>query len=123
MSKSDFPYCIPDQRDLTLVESDLLRFLLTQVDGIAVVVDDLNVVARCGCGECPTILFGKSKDDEPVTSKDSHPIMDWSGRAENGTLIGIGLYAKDGIPTELEAASLDGGDVDSWPPINEIQPW
>lgn len=122
MRESNFPYYIPDKRDLTPVESELLRFLLNRADDIAVSVDDLKVVARCGCGTCPTILLGKSLSDEPITSKDSHPVMDWSGRAENGTLVGIGLLAKNGIPTELDAWSVDGGDVESWPPIDAIRP-
>ena len=122
LSKSDFPYCVPDQRDLTTVESALLNYLIDQVDDIAVGMSELKVVARCSCGACPTILLGKSINDTPVTSKDSHPVKQWSGRAENGTLIGIGLFAKDGVPTELEAWSVDGGDIEAWPPIDAIRP-
>jgi hypothetical protein len=58
-------------------------------------------------------------DDEPIACSDSHAVMDWSERAENGTLIGI--FTKDGKPTELEAWSVDGGDVETWPPIESIQ--
>lgn len=121
MRESDFPYCIPDKRDLTSTEFALLDYLLQQVDGMTVDTSEIKIVARCGCGECPTILFGKSIDDDPITSSDSHAIMDWSGRAENGTLVGIGIFSKDGMPTELEAWSVDGGDVVTWPPIEAIQ--
>ena len=121
MNENGFPYCIPDKRDLTATESVLLDFLLKQVEGVTVEADELKVVARCGCGECPTILFGKSMDDEPITGSDSHAIMNWSGRAENGALIGLGMFAKDGMPTELEAWSVAGGDVETWPPIDAIQ--
>jgi len=121
MKENVFPYCIPDKRDLTPTELALLDFLLKQVDGVTVEASELKVVARCGCGECPTILFGKSMDDEPIKSSDSRAVMDWSGRAANGTVIDIVLFAKDGIPTELEACSMDCGDVETWPPIDEIQ--
>ena len=121
MKQDSFPYCIPDKRDLTETERALLAYLLKQVDEITVDASDLNVVARCGCGECPTIMFGKSKDDEPITSSDSHAVMDWSGRADNGTLVGIGIFTKDGMPTELEAWSVDGGLVETWPPIEAIE--
>jgi len=122
MKENSFPYCISDKRDLTPTELALLDYLLKQVDGVTVEASELKVVARCGCGECPTILFGRSMDDQPITSSDSHAVMDWSGRAENGTLIGIGLFTKDGIPTELDASSMDCGDIESWPPINAIRP-
>ena len=121
MKENGFPYCVPDKRELTPTEFALLDFLLKQVDGVTVDASELVVVARCGCGKCPTILFGKSIDDEPITSG-SYAVMDWSGLAENGTLIDIVLFAKDGIPTELEACSMDCGDVESWPPINAIRP-
>lgn len=122
MGDESFPYCIPDKRDLSSTELALLRFLLRQVDEIDIEACELKVVARCGCGVCPTILLSSSVDEEPVTSSDSQPVVDWAGRAENGTLIGIRLFAKDGMPTELEAWSVDGGDVEGWPPIDAIYP-
>jgi hypothetical protein len=121
MKKDGFPYCIPDKRDLSEIELALLNHLLPQLQGLTVEANELKVVARCGCGECPTILFGKSIDDEPITSSDSHAEMDWSGRAENGTLVGIGIFTKGGVPTELEAWSVDGGIVETWPPIDAIK--
>lgn len=121
MKEGGFPYCIPDKRELTSIELALLEYLLPQVDDVNVAAGELKVVARCGCGACPTVLFGKSIDDAPVTSRDSQANMDWSGRAENGTLVGIGIFTKDGMPTELEAWSADGGDVEAWPPIDAIR--
>lgn len=121
VKRKGFPYCIPDKRALTETELALLIYLLKQVDDISVDTNILRVVARCGCGACPTILFGQTKDDEPITSSDSHAVMDWAGRAENGTLVGIGIFMKDGIPTELEAWSVDGGHVENWPSIAAIE--
>ncbi len=115
------PYCIPDKRDLTSKESELLDFLLEQVEGTIVSATELKIVARCGCGLCPTILFGKTLTDDPITSKDSERLLEWSGRAENGTLVGIVLFVSNGFPTELEAWSVEGGDIENWPPIDAIQ--
>ena len=120
MKDDSFPYCIPDRRELTSTELTLLDHLLRDVDGVTVGADKLKVVARCGCGECPTILFGESVSDDPITSSDSSAVMNWSGRADNGTLVGIGIFMKDGMPTELEAWSVDGGEVETWPPIDAI---
>lgn len=116
------PYCIPEKRELTLEERHLLGFLVEQTDTVTARVDRVKVVARCGCGECPTILFGESLDDEPITSKDSKIVADWYGRAANGTLVGVTLFALNGKPTELEAWSIDGGEVETSPPIDALEP-
>lgn len=99
----------------------MLGFLVDHTDSFTARVDRLKVVARCGCGECPTILFGESLDDEPIIM-DSRIVADWYGRAANGTLVGISLSALNGKPTELEAWSIDGGDVETWPPIDTLEP-
>lgn len=118
MSKKSFPYCIPHKRELSRVEIELLDFLLPQIAGIDVRPGELKVVARCGCGECPTILFGNSFDDPPI--ENGGVAKAWSGRAQNGTLVGILLSEKDGFPTELEAVSEDGGEIECWPSIVSI---
>jgi hypothetical protein len=122
MTEASFPYCIPDKRELTAEELDLLKHLVNQVDDIDIDLGELKVVARCGCGTCPTILFGKSLDDDPITSSDSDVVMEWMGRPEPDKLIGILLFAKDGIPTELAAFSMSANDADAWPPLATIQP-
>jgi len=119
MSRTSFPYYIPHQRELSREELRLLDFLLPRVDCIKTRATDLKVVGRCGCGKCPTILFGKSLDDHPIPS--AGVVASWSGRADNGTLVGILLSERDGFPTELEAVSEDGGEIRSWPPIDEIR--
>ena len=121
MSNDSFPYCIPDKRELTTDERLLLKRLADDSIEIANHIDQLKVVARCGCGRCPTILFGESLDDQPITSVSSELVGDWMGRAENGRMVGIGLFAFKGRPTELEAWSPDGVDIDSWPPISAIE--
>ena len=120
MKDDSFPYCISDKRELTKGERDLLERLADDSIEIANHIDQLKVVARCGCGKCPTILFGESMEDEPITSISSCPAGDWIGRAENGAFVGIGLFTLNGKPTELEAWSPEGIHIVSWPPINTI---
>jgi hypothetical protein len=120
MKEDGFPYCIPHKRELSSTELALLDFLLPQIDDVTVSASALKVVARCGCGACPIVLFGLTLDDEPITCRDSEANMDWSGRAENGTLVGIGIWVKDGMPTELDIWSIDGGDVVDLPPTENI---
>lgn len=116
MKQDSYPYCIPERRELTPVEEELLAFLLSKANLPGVSVDALVVVARCGCGTCPTILFGESFGDDPITSRKSSPVVDLVGRAANGTLVGVVLLAtKEGKVTELEAWSVDGGEIDEWP--------
>lgn len=121
MRNDSFPYCIPDKRELTAEEHRLLKRLAEDSIEIANHIDHLKVVARCGCGECPTILFGESLEDRPITSRSSVPVADWVGRTADGKMVGIGLFAVNGKPTELEAWSPEGVDVNNWPPINSIQ--
>ena len=96
-----------------------MRFLLDGDDALGTSVEDLKVVARCGCGDCPTVLFGLSFEDAPLTGP-FRIIADYSGLADNGTLVGIGLYEREGRIAELEAWTVDGGPVSSWPPIDTL---
>ena len=68
-------------------------------------IEDLKVIARCGCGDCPTILFGKTSDSEIQIGK---LIIDYSGKSENGELIGISVFGNKQMPTELEFWSIEG---------------
>ena len=118
----DFPYCIPYSRDITSEELAILKFLVRDLDEITVEPEALTIVARCGCGQCPTILFGLRPDAEPVTSSESDHVAQWQGWNEGGTLVGVFLLAKDGVPTELDWASLNGGEDQRWPPIEDLIP-
>jgi hypothetical protein len=116
----NFPYCIPYFREVTGEELEILKFLTRDLDEITVELESLTVIARCGCGQCPSILFGLSPGDEPVTGEHAEHVASWQGRTTGGTLAGVFLLAKDGMPTELEWCSLDGGDDQRWPPIENL---
>jgi len=113
-------FCIPHKRELTQEERDLLSFFVKGQPAREAQIDRLKIVARCGCGECPTILFGESFDDEPLTTGYME-IADYWARATNGTLVGVVLFESGGRIAELEAVGWDG-DVDGWPPVDALVP-
>jgi hypothetical protein len=43
LSESTFPYCIPDKRELTSLELELLKFPLEQVDDVSVAADEPKI--------------------------------------------------------------------------------
>jgi hypothetical protein len=121
MNRDLYPYFISEQRELTPVEKELLAFLLSKANLPGVSANALVVVARCGCGTCPTILFGESFCDDPISSEDSSSVVDLVGRAVNGTLVGVVLFAtKEGKVTELEGWSVDGGEIE-WPATSVLE--
>ena len=58
-------YSIPYKRDLNGKEKEILVFLFkNEKQEWLSLIKDLKVIARCGCGNCPTIFFGKNFNDE-----------------------------------------------------------
>ena len=100
----------------------MLTFLLEHEapDRIAQ-IDSLKVIAKCGCGGCPTVLFGPSFDTAPVTH-DHYILADYSGTTSVGGLVGVVLWANDQTLTELEGYSIDGIGPVIWPAPLALQP-
>jgi hypothetical protein len=116
-----FPYCIPCPRELTSEERDLVRFILErEAPQRLLELETLKVVARCGCGKCPTILFGSSLDAEPTTTHPFDEVAEYYGRNSDGALVGVMLIDRDGMLSELEAYSLEGVEIRSWPEIASL---
>jgi len=118
-------YCIPHRRELTEEERELLRFLLADDSVHALQIDRLKVVARCGCGQCPTVLFGESLDEEPLTASGATTgdiVADYYGLAKNGTTVGVTLHERDGKVAELEASVAFDGEIEGWPSIESLIP-
>ncbi len=115
-------YSIPDKRELTQIEKDFLTYLFEKeksewVDSIG----NLKVIARCGCGKCPTILFGKTISSEVQTNESV--LIDYMGKGINGELIGVTLFGTDQMPTELEFWSIDGkSEITDLPKIDTLKP-
>lgn len=114
-----FPYSIPESRSLTAEEREIVRYLLVQsAPGRVGELDRLKVVERCGCGRCPTILFVRHADADESRGR---IVADFVG-GENST-VGVILWERAGLLAELEAWSLDGTDVSSWPAVSSLRPF
>jgi hypothetical protein len=113
---ADTPYSIPYQRPLSSEEHQLIAFLLErEAPSRLLEIDFLKVVARCGCGRCPTIMFG------PDTSPSFSEIANYVGRDNQGTLVGVVLLERNGQLVELEAWSPSGVDISAWPMLSSLE--
>jgi len=113
-------YSIPHKRELNKTEIKLIEFLLTDsgYNEFLSCLNTLKVVARCGCGSCPTVLFGKNLNSDAVTS--APELIQYVGTSNAGTKVGVALMAKNGQLTELEAWSVCGGEFETWPEVNTL---
>ncbi len=110
-------YSIPHKRELTKTEIGLLTHLFEkEKPEWKNLISYLKVIAKCGCGNCPTIMFGKTFDSE-IQKGDL--IIDYTGKGKNGELIGISVFGTDQMPTELEFYSIDGESEITEIPKNE----
>ncbi|WP_435413987.1 hypothetical protein [Polaribacter aestuariivivens] len=114
-------YSIPYKRDLKKVEIEFLRYLFRKEKSEWTnIIGNLKVIARCGCGICPTIIFGKSFDSE---IQKGFLMIDYEGRGNNGELIGISIFGTKEMPTELEFYSIDGmSNITEIPKIATLRP-
>lgn len=113
---ADTPYSIPYQRPLSSEERQLITFLLErEAPSRLSEIDSLNIVARCGCGRCPTVLFS------PDTSQPFSEVANYVGRDNLGTMVGVALLESDGKLSELEAWSPSGVDIAAWPVLSSLE--
>lgn len=113
---ADTPYSIPYQRPLSSEERQLIAFLLErEAPSRLSEIDSLEIVARCGCGQCPTVMFG-SGNYQPFSE-----IANYVGLDDQGTLVGVALLERDGKLSELEAWSPSGVDISAWPVLSSLE--
>lgn len=115
-------YSIPDKRELNDKEKKLLAFLFNKKKPEWLdIINKIKVIARCGCGKCPTVLFGISFEEETKTNQPL--LIDYMGTGKNGELIGVALFSNNKIPTELEFWSINGQtDVIEFPDLETLKP-
>ncbi|MDQ8183876.1 hypothetical protein QEH57_24665 [Pelagicoccus sp. SDUM812005] len=114
-----FPYSTPVDRELSNEERSILCELISKTDSKRLKeIDSLHVYGRCGCGSCPTVMF----EGEPKKEDKKTILADYQGGDEDSGLIGITLWERDGSIIELEAWSIDGTDVTTWPKLDTIRP-
>ena len=113
-------YSIPDKRELTKSEIEFLTYLFVkEKQEWTNLIGNLKVIARCGSGKCPTIMFGKTFDSE---IQKGNLMIDYAGKGKNGELVGISLFGTDQMPTELEFYSIDGeSDITEMPKIDTLK--
>jgi len=120
----DTPYAITHRRDLTAQERALVRRLVEQTgdrrSALEGQIDNLKVVARCGCGCCPGVLFGRQPDEEPKLGA-FETVASLRGRARDGVDVGAYLLVRDGELSELEAIAWSGEKVREWPLLDEMR--
>ena len=114
-------YSIPNRRELTKEEIKLLTILFEkEKPEWNELISRLKVIARCGCGKCPTIIFGNSFEAE---IQKGELIIDYKGIDQNDKLIGVSVSGNENIPTELEFYSIDGGsEINYFPILDKITP-
>lgn len=61
-------------------------------------------------------------EPQPKREREKRILADFQGGDRESNLVGICLWESDGRISELEAWSIDGSDVESWPEFNTIKP-
>jgi hypothetical protein len=77
----------------------------------------LQVVGRCGCGECPTIFF--QLEESGVHEED---LSTYAGTDKEGGIVGVVLLQKHGRLSQLEFYSADGHEPWSPPRARDLKP-
>ena len=113
-------YSITHKRELNEKEKEILHFLfLNEKPEWLNLIDKLKIIARCGCGKCPTVLFGFSFGDMAKTNESL--LIDFDGKDKYGNLVGVSLFGNNEMPTELEFYSIDGqAEVTEMPLIESL---
>ena len=114
-------YNISDKRKLTNSEIKFLTFLFKkEKPEWNNLIKNLKVIARCGCGICPSISFGKNLESE---IQKGSLIIDYKGENRKGELIGVFIWGNNIMPTELEFYSINGdSNIMELPSIKTLKP-
>jgi len=114
-------YSIPDKRELTKSEIKFLTYLFeNEKMEWTNLIQNMKVIARCGCGNCPTIMLGENFESEVQANEKLQ--IDYTGKGKNGELIGIMVFGTNQMPTELGFYSIDGeSDITEIPKIETLK--
>jgi hypothetical protein len=122
--KSGQPYSIPYCRSLSANErAILLKVLKREAPRLVNQVERLKVIARCGCGECPTVLFSQTESAEPLPHGQYKEVASYFGKGSNDGLVGIIIWESEEQIAELEFYSIDGHDLYEAPDAENIEPY
>ncbi|HEX5373857.1 MAG TPA: hypothetical protein VFW84_14115 [Aquabacterium sp.] len=119
MTKAPPFYIATTHRRIAQAEREvLLRILQDLKSKQLLLVDDLEVVGRCGCGSCPTIFFQPQLQEEPEKE-----VASYFGQDETGAPVGVLLWEINGRPSQLEFYSVDGHDPWHIPRAETLEPF
>ena len=77
---------------MTVEECELLRFLLNrEVRKRIAQIEAFAAVARCGCGECSTLLFGTDLSAEPLMGRSFSEIASYHGPNVDRIAVAVSL--------------------------------
>jgi hypothetical protein len=120
---------IPVERSLSQNERILLEWLLAHpsqdlagpdLSKYRSQVDNVHVVAKCGCG-CPTVDLALQSGRKYGASK---ILAEAGGRSPEGISIAVTLHAREGELSELEVYSTEELDVPfSLPLPDSLEPY
>ena len=119
VTMADVPFFIPiPARDLTALErATVLKLLEGRAPGFQAQVAHLQVVGRCGCGQCPTVFFAHHAQGTPYEDLASGSGPDSSG----GTVTAVLMHTQ-GRLTQLEYYPADGHDPWCAPEAQDLNP-
>ena len=114
-------YAIEYRRNLNDDEHRILHSILSiEKSSLFESIDKLKVVGRCGCGQCPTVLFGYNFEDKFIINQNL--LFDYIGKTSENELVGILIFGNENIVSELEFYSTDGQlDSIKYPEINSLE--
>ena len=116
---------IPEDRPLTVQETSLIRWLLSNGTPAAAAylpqVAEAHVVSRCPCG-CASVDFTvggvRAPLGEPITI-----LADYEYQTASGHLCGVFVFARTGLLAGLEVWSIDGQcTASTLPLVEELKP-
>ena len=117
---SGFPFFVATPvRDLTVLErATVLKLLEEAAPAYQEQVARLQVVGRCGCGQCPTVFF---QAHEPGAQEQD--LSTYSGMDKEGGIVAAVLLHKEGRLSQLEYYSVDGHDPWHPPKAKDLKPY
>ena len=115
------PYSSPEVRPLSEKEREFISFLLrvNAPDRLGE-LDGLSVIARCGCGQCPGIIFAPGPSDQPIASE-PHLVADMITTDQPDAPIGVMLWGTDSRLIELEFCSYGDCNATELPALAKLK--
>lgn len=108
---------IAEDRDLSVREVDLIRWLLTITNNLEFIeqIEKTKVITKCGCG-CRTIDLKV----EGYKSKSAGVNLSAQGFSPESVPVDVVLHIRQGLISELEVYAMDGTEKFSLPDVDSL---